>query len=124
MARAGFHRVLARDGSVIELSPDVKLPKSALDEEGRVALVGRHVLRSEDAELAATLAMAFDLGGGALSVRRHGTDDLKRFHRGLVCNGCSRAFLDPVPALFSFNSPRGSARPARAWPRRGIDETA
>ena len=46
----------------------------------------------------------------------------RRFFRGLVCDVCGRRFTDPVPALFSFNSPRGACETCQGFGRAtGID---
>ncbi len=87
-------------------------------------LVGRHVLRADDSELIASLSTAFDAGDGELRVLRAGEPlaFARAFRRGLSCNACGRAFADPVPALFSFNSPRGACETCQGFGRIvGID---
>jgi excinuclease ABC subunit A len=127
--RAGYFRSVAADGSIEELAPEeapaVRKRKKAAPPRSIELLVGRHVLRHDDPELLGSLRAAFDLGEGRLLVRRFGVppgEEPLRFHRGLVCNGCSRAFPDPTPALFSFNSPRGACEACEGFGRLvGID---
>ncbi len=68
--------------------------------------------------------MAFDGGDGELLVLKSGEGlaSARRFFRGLVCDVCGRRFTDPVPALFSFNSPRGACETCQGFGRvTGID---
>ena len=73
-------------------------------------VVGRHVLRPGDPELAASIEGAFSVGEGELLVREASSGRELRFLRGLACNSCGRRFEEPTPAHFSFNSPRGACR--------------
>ncbi len=87
-------------------------------------LIGRHVLRADDPEILSTLASAFDAGEGTLLVLRAGEPlaSARTFRRGLSCNACGRTFADPVPALFSVNSPRGACETCQGFGRIvGID---
>ena len=87
-------------------------------------LVGRHVLRADDAEILSSLSLAFDAGEGSLLVLKsgEGLSAARTFRRGLACNACGRTFADPVPALFSFNSPRGACETCEGFGRIvGID---
>ena len=87
-------------------------------------LIGRHVLHADDPELLSSLSQAFDAGDGELLVLKagEGLASARRFRRGLACNACGRAFADPVPALFSFNSPRGACETCQGFGRVvGID---
>ena len=120
--RAGFFRCVGPPGDVGEVSSKGKTP---VDSRGRVALLaGRHVLASEDPELLASLTTAFDLGEGEALVVRYGEPlaEARRFFRGLVCDACGRAFSDLVPALFSYNSPRGACASCQGFGRlAGVD---
>jgi excinuclease ABC subunit A len=87
-------------------------------------LIGRHVLRAGDSELISSLSTAFDAGDGELLVLKSGERfaTARAFRRGLSCNACGRAFADPVPSLFSFNSPRGACETCQGFGRIvGID---
>src|SRR5271169_5453410 len=123
--RLGFYRYVSASGDVLEIS------SSGREEEGAAApiaafplLVGRHVLRADDPEILSSLSMAFDAGDGELLVLEAGKDlaSARRFRQGLVCDVCGRRFADPVPALFSFNSPRGACETCQGFGRvTGID---
>ncbi len=87
-------------------------------------LVGRHVLAASDPEILSSLSLAFDAGEGSLLVLKsgEGLSAARTFRRALACNACGRTFADPVPALFSFNSPRGACETCEGFGRIvGID---
>jgi excinuclease ABC subunit A len=120
--RLGFFRHVSASGDVLEISSK---GETEVDASGRVALlVGRHVLSAGDPELASSLSTAFDAGDGQLLALKsgEGLSSARRFFRGLVCDVCGRRFTDPVPALFSFNSPRGACETCQGFGRvTGID---
>ena len=118
--RSGLFRAVGADGAVVSF--DAQTPPSA-GPDGLVRLVvGRHVLRAGDAELAASIDGAFSVGEGALLLREAGSGRELRFLRGLSCNRCGRAFEEPTPAHFSFNSPRGACRACQGFGRiAGLD---
>ena len=132
--RLGFYRYVSSSGEVLEISSNGK--ETDVAEASRSAasgsapwgafplLIGRHVLRADDPEVLSSLSMAFDAADGALLVLEAGKDlaSARPFRRGLACNACGRAFQDPVPALFSFNSPRGACETCQGFGRvTGID---
>src|SRR5450759_1958433 len=106
--RLGLFRQVSASGDVLEISSK---GETEVDASGRVALlVGRHVLSAGDPELASSLSLAFNAGDGELLALKsgEGLSSGRRFFRGLICDVCGRRFTDPVPALFSYNSPRGA----------------
>ncbi|MEO8585186.1 MAG: excinuclease ABC subunit UvrA [Acidobacteriota bacterium] len=120
--RLGFFRYVSASGEVLEVSSN--------GEEGETGafplLIGRHVLSALDPEVLSSLSMAFEAADGELLVLRsgegRGLSSARRFFRGLVCDVCGRRFTDPVPALFSFNSPRGACETCQGFGRvTGID---
>jgi excinuclease ABC subunit A len=125
--RLGFYRFVSSSGDVLEISSSGR----EKEEGGGAApaalfplLVGRHVLAASDPEILSSLSMAFDAADGELLVLKNGDplSSARRFFRGLVCNACGRRFTDPVPALFSFNSPRGACETCQGFGRvAGID---
>ncbi len=125
--RQGFFRYVSALGHVLEISLNEKEMREAAEPLGAFPLlVGRHVLASSDPELLSSLSMAFDSGDGKLFALRSGEgpglSSARRFFRGLVCDACARRFTDPVPALFSFNSPRGACETCQGFGRvAGID---
>ena len=118
--RSGLFRAVGADGSVVSFDAETPPPAAA---DGLVRLVvGRHVLRAGDAELAASIDGAFSVGEGTLLLREAGSGRELRFLRGLSCNSCGRAFEEPTPAHFSFNSPRGACRACQGFGRiAGLD---
>ena len=120
--RLGFFRFVSEAGEVREIASK---EETSADAGGRVPLLaGRHVLAPSDPELLATLGTAFELGAGELFALRDGEPLAKaiRYFRGLTCGGCGRRLSEPVPALFSFNSPRGACPSCQGFGRlAGID---
>jgi excinuclease ABC subunit A len=123
--RVGFFRYVGASGEVVEISSsgremeDAAKPLAAFP-----LLVGRHVLAASDPEILSSLSTAFDAADGELLVVEAGKElaSAYRFRRGLSCNACGRRFTDPVPALFSFNSPRGACETCQGFGRvTGID---
>ncbi|HEY3350997.1 MAG TPA: excinuclease ABC subunit UvrA [Thermoanaerobaculia bacterium] len=144
--RLGFYRYVGAAGDVLEISsigreeagtsPPRKAVARSRAQRPRSSsfkeifsppfplLIGRHVLAASDPEILSSLSMAFDAGDGSLLVLKsgEGLSSARTFRRGLSCNACGRAFADPVPALFSFNSPRGACETCQGFGRVvGID---
>ena len=120
--RLGLFRFVAPSGEVLEIPSGDGGPAPAAGPFP--LLMGRHVLDADDPEILATLAMAFDAGDGALLALVSGEPlaSARRFLRGLACDACGRSFSDPVPALFSFNSPRGACAVCQGFGRlTGVD---
>ena len=120
--RLGFFRTVSASGEVLEI--EEKISSSGRRGKPFPLLVGRHVLRADDPEILSSLSMAFDSSDGEVRVLRAGEPlaSARAFRRGLSCNACGRAFTDPVPALFSFNSPRGACETCQGFGRVvGID---
>jgi excinuclease ABC subunit A len=118
--RSGLFRAVAPDGSVVSFDADT-LPPAGVDSLVRL-VVGRHVLRAGDPELATSIEGAFSVGEGELLVREVSTGRELRFLRGLACNSCGRRFEEPTPAHFSFNSPRGACPTCQGFGRvAGLD---
>ena len=118
--RSGLFRAVAADGSVVAFDAGTPPP---VGPDGTVRLVvGRHVLRPDDPELAASIDGAFAVGEGTLLARDAASGCELRFLRGLGCNSCGRAFEEPTPAHFSFNSPRGACPACQGFGRvAGLD---
>jgi len=82
-------------------------------------------LRVDD-ELRITEAVeqAFELAKGTVNVLEESEDGWisHRFTSRFACNGCGQEFLEPVPHLFSFNSPLGACTECQGYGRIiGID---
>ncbi len=132
--RLGLYRYVSAEGEVLEISAKAgshstasrlpSLPFKEISSSLFSLLVGRHVLSVSDPEILSSLSMAFDAGDGQLLVLKNGDalSSARRFFRGLVCDISGRRFTDPVPALFSFNSPRGACETCQGFGRvTGID---
>jgi len=123
LVRDGFSRLLAEDGSVIDLletTPRARPSKSKpwwllID---RLALPpGQPRRQAADADddgtrgrLIEAVSLAFGRGRGRVVVRRAGAaaEPSQSYREGRVCDRCDRRFPDPSPGLFSFNNPIGA----------------
>jgi excinuclease ABC subunit A len=107
LARQGFTRVRSRAGGRLEVTQD------------RVRLDARNASRLTEA-----IESALRFGRGRIAVHlidAPGTD--LRFSADLHCAHCDIHYRDPVPSLFSFNSPVGACETCRGFGRTmGIDE--
>ncbi len=109
LARQGYRRIHRREGSRLEVVQD----RVELKEENRSRVV-------EDLEA------ALKYGQGRVAVypladgRSAGT--ARRFSSDLHCSECDIHYRDPVPNLFSFNSPLGACQVCRGFGRViGVD---
>ncbi len=80
----------------------------------------------EGARAAEAIEAALGRGHGRMSVHVLGDDGNEqvrwRFSSGLHCADCDIAYADPLPSLFSFNSPLGACETCRGFGRViGID---
>ena len=115
LEREGFRRVFL-DGEVVRTR---QLRDGEVDR-----LVGgvTHVVLDRikfpvsEQRLADSLEQALDLGGGRLEVRLDGGAPLS-FSRDLHCARCDLDYRDPVPNLFSFNSPVGACESCHGFGR-------
>src|SRR5437870_5204009 len=88
------------------------LPAIAIDQ-------GRPALRAPDhGRLVESLEQALRHGRGRAAVRLPDAGDrVERFSSALECAACGFAVRDPVPNLFSFNSPLGACETCRGFGR-------
>lgn len=101
LRREGFHRIWDRVG-VVDLEKAPTENKEKLD-----VFMDRVVLEEEDRErLVDSLETAMRKGEGRVTV--HAPKQTFRFSGHLECRRCRREYEDPVPNLFSFNSPQGA----------------
>ncbi|MCO5108732.1 MAG: excinuclease ABC subunit A [Burkholderiaceae bacterium] len=99
------------------------------DEGGRVLHVVQDRFRPgsvEDSRVADAVENAIQRGHGRVSVHvldDEGNESARwRFSTGLHCADCDIAYADPLPSLFSFNSPLGACDTCRGFGRViGID---
>ena len=107
LARQGYTRIHARDGSLLHVVQD------------RFRLAG-----AEHARVMEALETAFAAGHGRLTVHAlgEGGETRWKFSTGLHCADCDIAYAEPTPSLFSFNSPVGACDTCRGFGRViGVD---
>ncbi|TMA50462.1 MAG: excinuclease ABC subunit A, partial [Deltaproteobacteria bacterium] len=112
---AGYVRALGPDGP-IELDAAETAPVAG----GLVTVIqDRLRLRTaERARLVDSLEQALRHGRGrAAAVLPDAGDRVERFSTALECAACGFAVRDPVPNLFSFNSPLGACETCRGFGR-------
>ncbi len=134
--RLGFFRFVSPSGEVLEISSSEREEEkisSKVKRRARAAppavtfplLIGRHVLARRPIRRSSLHFQWHSiLRDGEVRVLRAGEPlaSARTFRRGLSCNVCGRTFQDPVPALFSFNSPRGACETCQGFGRVvGID---
>ena len=106
LLKRGFGRLLAGE-RVLSLEDEAG-EASALPDEPLVVLVDRITLgEGARSRLADAVETAFGEGGGQAMVQVRGGPRL-RFSEAYECSRCARAFPEPQPRLFSFNSPFGA----------------
>jgi excinuclease ABC subunit A len=107
LAQQGYTRIHARDGDVLHVVQD------------RFRLGN-----AEHARVMEALEIGLSAGHGRLSV--HALADAGetrwKFSSGLHCADCDIAYSDPLPSLFSFNSPVGACETCKGFGRViGVD---
>ena len=109
LANLGYHRIHQKAGNVLEVIQD------------RV-----QALKKNRARIVEDLEAALKYGRGFVSI--YPLDEqlhplgLMRFSTDLLCADCNIHYRDPVPNLFSFNSPIGACETCRGFGRIiGID---
>ena len=119
LARQGYTRVAraatasGMNGAVEETSEAVEL--EVTQDRLRISGAGR-------ARLVEALEAALAAGRGRAEVAVGGGPALLRFSTALECPRCDIAWRDPIPNLFSFNSPIGACDTCRGFGREmGID---
>ncbi len=116
LEKQGYHRIYKKEGPTIEVIQD----RTRFSAENRTRIV-------EDIEA------AFHYGSGKCAVypvaeKSSGTGKDKqtpaplKFSRDLHCADCDIHYRDPIPNMFSFNSPIGACETCRGFGRTiGID---
>ncbi len=97
--KQGYHKIHAKQGNILVVIQD------------RVQSTARNRSRINEA-----LEAALKAGNGRVSVNN------RKFSSDLHCAECDIHYRDPVPSLFSFNSPIGACETCRGFGRTiGID---
>ena len=114
LRQAGFHRLLIEQ-SVCELDEVEEAPSG----EPLQIVVDRFALRPENRKrIAESLEQAFHYGKGRLNLALpRDSWRVEPFSNHLHCPHCDLSYRDPVPNLFSFNSPLGACETCRGFGR-------
>ena len=121
LARSGFRRVIGAGGAILELTP------TAFSAAGEpLVLVDRLELRERaKSRLFESLEQALRHGRGRASVFLETEPSVfseRKFSDRRHCASCDLFYPEPVPNLFSFNSPLGACARCKGFGRTiGID---
>ena len=118
LAAEGWTRLLDTGGGIADVAELSPRALGRLRREGALQVVDR--LRLDGGagrtRLAEAVAAAFRRGDGQ-AVLVLETGERAGFREGFACDGCGRRFPEPVPALFSFNSPLGACQDCQGFGR-------
>jgi len=116
LLHSGFHR-LVENGQVLDVQELADRP--ATDQEHFTILVDRLVLNPRQKKrIHDSLEQAFRYGKGRLTLLFHDEANAAQpFSDQLECAACRIAYKEPVPNLFSFNSPLGACESCRGFGR-------
>ena len=104
--KAGYVRVRV-DGSVYDLSEDIKLDKNK--KHNIEVVVDRLVVRPDSARrLTDSAETAAGLSGGLVLVNDVSSGQEQLFSQNYACEDCGISIEELAPRLFSFNSPYGA----------------
>jgi excinuclease ABC subunit A len=111
---AGFIRALDQDGATVDLDGAAR-PRA----KARLAIVqDRLALRpGERARLVDSLEQALRHGRGRIAIHLPDQAHVERYSSALECAACGFTVREPVPNLFSFNSPLGACESCRGFGR-------
>jgi excinuclease ABC subunit A len=104
LKKEGFSRII-KEGVIMDL--DRLDPDRDFEETLRILVDRLTIDREERDRLVDSLEMAFRKGKGRLFVQPDGGEPL-RFSDQLECKTCRIVYEEPVPNMFSFNSPQGA----------------
>ncbi len=112
LGREGFVRALA-DGAAVTIDQLPPPTAPTLD-----VVVDRLTLRSGgQSRLTGSLEQALRYGKGRLWVVFPANGERREYDAALACASCALSYRDPVPNLFSFNSPLGACEACRGFGR-------
>jgi len=115
LAQAGFHRLLV-ERTICELSDRVEPPPGTAPLQ---VIVDRFAFRASNKKRTVdSFEQAFHYGKGRLNLYLPQEDwRCEPFSNHLHCPHCDIAYRDPVPNIFSFNSPLGACETCRGFGR-------
>jgi excinuclease ABC subunit A len=115
----GYQRVV-RGGEILRLDdpalPDQKLP--AADETIDVVVDRLKLGASVRGRFIEAVELSFEQSGGWAVIRDREGTWRQDYSSELRCNSCARAFPEPTPRLFSFNSPEGACPACKGFGNR------
>jgi len=119
LIKAGFYRAWI-DGAIVDLKEhDLSGQSSAEIVLGRMA-----VREDERSRIVEAIEQAFSISRGIVTILNRDGEQWKRrrYTSMFSCDTCETEFPDPVPHLFSFNSPLGACPTCQGYGRViGID---
>ena len=111
LAQEGYRR-LYLDGDTVDIDLDLEEGQleAILDRDVFPVVIDRVVVRPDDrARLAEAVEAGLGLGKGRVEVHFHRSEQAPLvFDQAFRCNGCGQDFIEPQPALFTFNSSLGA----------------
>ncbi len=115
LQRAGFHRLL--DGQTLRDLEEIQEPLPG--DEALQVVVDRFAFRPQNKKrISDSLEQAFHYGKGKLNLfLPQEAWRCEPFSNLLHCPHCDIAYRDPIPNLFSFNSPLGACETCRGFGR-------
>lgn len=117
----GYNRLYLDDAVVDMTEEDIE---RLLDRERLPVLVDRLVVRAEERmRMTEAVESAMSLGKGRVLVHFPRSEEPSRvYDQAFRCNGCGQDFVEPQPALFSFNSSLGACTTCSGFGRSmGVD---
>ena len=118
LVRAGFFRLLVA-GTIVDIQELDARPEGLVGQEqcsvvvDRLRVGPRHKKRTHD-----SLEQAFQYGKGRLSLVFPDAEQAEQaFSNRLECAACQIVYKEPVPNLFSFNSPLGACEKCKGFGR-------
>lgn len=106
MRRKGYLYIRI-DGEIKEISRGMKVDRYK-NHNIEVVIDKLHVNGKDEERLKHTIQIAMKQGEGVVMIYDKDTDEIKSYSKRLMCPTTGIAYKDPVPNLFSFNSPEGA----------------
>ena len=118
MARKGY--IYARiDGQIREFSAGMKLDRYKIHTIDMV--IDRLVVGEEHRErMMTSLTETMRQGKGTMMLYDYATEGLRYYSRHLMCPTTGKAFEEPAPHTFSFNSPKGACPDCNGLGERAV----
>lgn len=106
MRRKGYLYIRV-DGEIHEIARGMKVDRYK-NHDIEVVIDKLQVHGKDDERLKKTVQIAMKQGDGVIMILDKDTDELKSYSKRLMCPTTGIAYNDPVPNMFSFNSPEGA----------------